>query len=70
VLVAGVDGPTRATGALVRIPRGEQRRVEVRFRLPGALETLLIEPSGRVPPISWDARGERFQDTRPHLVEL
>ena len=70
LLVAGVDGPTKVAGSLVRIPRGETREVEVRFRLPAPLETLVVEPSGRVPPISWDADGELFDDTTPHLIEL
>ncbi len=70
VLVAGVDGPTKVTGVSVRLPRGDRLRVEASFRLPGELATLLIESSGRVPPIHWDALGERFDDTRPHLVEL
>jgi hypothetical protein len=70
VLVAGVDGATKATGSLVRVPRGESREVLVRFRLPAALESLLVEPSGRVPPISWDVAGDRFEDTARHLIEL
>lgn len=75
LLVAGTDGPTQAAGSLVRIPRGERREVEVRFQVPTGLENLVVEPSGRVPPIRWLVHGdgverERFEDTRPHDVQV
>jgi hypothetical protein len=29
-----------------------------------------VEPSARVPPIRWRYRGEQWEDTAPHRVEL
>ena len=69
VLVTGVDGRTNVVGALVRLLRGEERTVVVRFVLPGAFRSLRIEPSARVPAIIWRAEGQRWEDTAARHVD-
>ena len=69
-LVAGFDGPTKVSAAgYLRVPRGEQRRVTVVIRLPEALEGLRIEPSARIPPVTWHFGRKTWQDQSPERVE-
>ena len=71
VLVAGRDGPTNAVAAgPLRLKPGESSQVVVRFVLPQQLGRLVVEPSARIPPISWTYRGETWTDTERHTVEL
>jgi hypothetical protein len=67
--VAGADGPTRVIGAEARLAPGEERTLVVRFRLPGRHGALRIEPSARVPAISWDYKGARWTDVGSHVVQ-
>jgi hypothetical protein len=70
-LVDGIDGPTRASAVgYLEIPRGESRTVEVRFRLPAGFEALRVEPSARVPPITWHSGHTTWQDTQPRTQRV
>ena len=69
VVVNGVDGPTKVVGGFVRLLRGASVTVTVRFTLPDGASTLRVEPSARVPPISWRSLGERWSDTASHHLE-
>jgi hypothetical protein len=70
-LVDGVDGPTRAnaTGYL-ELARGEEATITIRFRLPAGFDKVVVEPSARVPPITWHAGNVRWQDTQPRTQRV
>jgi hypothetical protein len=70
-VVDGVDGPTRAnaTGYL-EIPRGEERTITVRFRLPAGFRDLVVEPSARFPAITWHSGRRTWQDTQPRTQRV
>jgi hypothetical protein len=71
LVVLGRDGPTKVVGAgPLRVPRAGSARVTVRFTLPAGLDRLVVEPSARVPPISWRSGNARWRDTAPHAVPL
>ncbi len=69
IAVSGIDGPTKVVGGFVRVLRGETRTATVRFTLPPGVSSLRIEPSARVPPIAWSARGQEWSDTAPYHLE-
>jgi hypothetical protein len=62
--VAGADGPTRVVGAVFTLSPGAQREMVVRFELPSRRRALRIEPSARIPPMSWAAGGHTWRDSR------
>jgi hypothetical protein len=66
--VAGADGPTRVIATEFQLPRGEERTIVVRFRLPGRHGALHVEPSAREPSVPWSFRAERWRDDRAHTV--
>jgi hypothetical protein len=66
--VSGADGPTRVIGTEFRLPRGEERTLVVRFRLPGRHGALRVESSAREPSVPWTFRGDRWRDDRAHTV--
>ena len=66
---AGVDGPTRVTGVELLLPAGEVREVVFRFRLPGTTGSLTVEPSARLPGISWRHRASSWQDNAPRVAK-
>jgi hypothetical protein len=71
LLVAGRDGPTKVVAAgPLRLEPGQRARVTVRFVLPEGLDRLVVEPSARIPPISWRYRATRWVDTARHTVDL
>jgi len=70
IAVTGVDGPTKVVGGFVRLGRGATATVTVRFSLPAGVEQLRVEPSARVPPIAWTARGQEWSDTAARDLEL
>jgi hypothetical protein len=71
VLVAGWDGPTKVVGAgSLRLQQGQSTTIAVRFAVPAALDHLVIEPSARVPAISWRYGRQRWDDLGPHSVDL
>jgi hypothetical protein len=66
--VGGRDGPSMVVGAWVEIPRGGTEELVVRFRLPPDDRVLRIEPSARIPAITWTAWNHTWEDTRPRYV--
>ncbi len=60
--VSGPDGPTRVVGFQLSLGRGDERSVELVFRLPGTDGQVRVEPSARVPPISWTSGRTRWDD--------
>jgi hypothetical protein len=70
-VVDGIDGPTRASASgYLEVPRGETRTVTVSFRLPAGFEHLEIEPSARVPAITWHSGHTTWQDTQPRTQRV
>ncbi len=68
-LVAGVDGPTKVSAAgYLDIPAKTERNITVRFQLPPGYSSLEIEPSARIPPITWHFGNTTWQDLRPDRV--
>ena len=63
VLVAnGPDGPTQVRSIDIRVPPGETRTYVARFRLPEGVDSLLVEPSARVPGMQWTSGAEEWSD--------
>ena len=61
--VVGADGPTRVVGFELDLARGESRTLVLRFRLPADVRELVVEPSARVPAISWHYGSEDWKDS-------
>lgn len=68
VAVAGRDGLTNVIGGEVRVPRGAEKKVAVRFRLPRAHGHVTIGPSARIGPVSWSAFGVPFTDVESRTL--
>jgi uncharacterized protein DUF4012 len=60
--VYGTDGPTFVVAGQFIIPRGRERTIVVRFRVLGRHASVLIEPSARVPGVTWTFRGKVWAD--------
>lgn len=60
--VVGADGPSQVMGFQFELPRGGERTVVARFRLPPRSTILRVEPSARVPPIAWSSGPASWQD--------
>ncbi len=65
--VAGPDGPTRVIGTEVLLASGQSRTLVVRFSLPGRHGWLRLEPSARIPPLTWLVPGRQLDDGRINL---
>lgn len=64
----GVDGPSQVIAFQFELPRGDERTVVARFRLPASSTTLRVEPSARVPPIAWRSGPASWRDTSPKIL--
>ena len=60
--VAGTDGPTRVVGLQLRVDHQTSRTAVVRFTLPGDRGSVRVEPSARVPAITWTGPGGTWPD--------
>lgn len=68
--VAGGDGRTRVVGFQLDLPRGESRTAVLRFRLPHGAEHLVVEPSARVPAITWHYGSSTWQDSASRTAKF
>jgi hypothetical protein len=66
--VAGTDGPTRVVGLQLRVDHQTSRTAVVRFTLPGDRGSVRIEPSARVPAITWTGPGGTWPDGAPFTI--
>jgi hypothetical protein len=66
--VAGADGPTRVVGLQLRVDHQKSRIAVVRFTLPGDHGRVRVEPSARVPAITWTGPGGTWPDGAPFDV--
>lgn len=68
-LALGDDGPTRVVATRFELQPSTDVSFSVRFTLPSELRSLRIEPSGRVPAITWRGPdGQVFQDVLERLL--
>ena len=67
LVVDGPDGPTRVIGVEVQLARGEEVSITVTFDAPG--DELVVEPSARVPPISWRVGDLEWTDDQSEHVQ-
>jgi hypothetical protein len=61
--VAGADGATRVVGFQLELARGESRTYTLRFRLPEGADHLVVEPSARVPAVTWRYGSSTWEDS-------
>lgn len=54
---AGNDGPTRVLAVPVRVDRNQTKTVTFRFRIAAERAFFVVEPSARVPAVSWTGPG-------------
>ena len=66
--VQGSDGPGYVVGGLVKIPRGKEIDVTVRFRLSGSTGSIFVEPSARIPATSWAYQDATWTDRESRIV--
>lgn len=64
----GDDGTSQVIGTRFTVPRGQSRRVTVRFRLPREINGLAVQPSARVDPVEWVVEGSRYDDDAPFIA--
>lgn len=60
--VLGPDGPSQVLGLQFELPRQGRRTLVARFRLPAGEGSLRVEPSARVPGITWNSAGVAWVD--------
>jgi HAMP domain-containing protein len=66
--VAGQDGPTQVVAAPIELLAGGQTDVVVHFTLPGRHGEIDVQPSARIPPITYQVGHSGFTDAQPHVV--
>jgi hypothetical protein len=69
-VLVGPDGPMRAIGARLDIPRGGEATVDVSFSVPPGHERLILLPSGRAAPVSFEFPDVTVDDARRRTVRL
>jgi len=70
LLASGLDGPTKlAAAGYLRLTRGAEQTVTVRFLLPAGFESMLVESSARTPPMTWHFAGRSWTDEAPEHTE-
>lgn len=68
IVTEGPDGRAWVIAGLVEVPRGGSAEASVTFRLPADVDEMVVEPSARVPAVSWVAEGELWIDNSSHKV--
>jgi hypothetical protein len=68
LVAVGPDGPAKVLATEISLARGEQVDLVARFRLVGDIRELRVEPSARVPPVTWRYRGDRWEDRHTRQV--
>ena len=66
--VAGSDGPTRVVGFQLDLPAGETVTRVLRFTLPQHAGAMRVEPSARVPGITWRYGAEEWEDSESRVA--
>ncbi len=60
--ISGDDGPTRVLVGEVLIPAGQSTEVRVEFDLPADWTSIDVEPSARVPAVTWHLGDNQWKD--------
>lgn len=66
----GPDGTHSTIAAYVEVPRGARARYTLRAELHPATDRLRIEPSARVPAVSWTFRSDTWTDEQARTVRF
>jgi len=64
----GPDGPVQVIGDQYEIARGRDLSITLRFRLPHRARTMVIEPSARVPGLTWQVGPAAYTDDQAHVL--
>jgi hypothetical protein len=67
-VVDGPEGPTLLVGVNVDLLPGTTKQVVFHFSFPEPHGSLTVNPSARIPPVSWTVDGKAFSDKSPHTV--
>jgi hypothetical protein len=67
-VVDGQEGPTLLVGVNVDLLPGATKRVVFDFTFPEPHGSLTVNPSARIPPVTWTVNGKAFSDKSPHTV--
>lgn len=71
LITTGPDGPTRAVGVVVDVPRSEIRTVTVRFTLPADVAgALSLVPGARIPATQWQLPDGAFAEPDRETLDL
>jgi hypothetical protein len=65
---SGPDGPAQVWAVPVHLGAGTSTTVNVRFTMPGDHGRVKVEPSARVPAVSWSAPGASWQSDAGRVV--
>jgi len=68
-VVRASDGASEVVGSLVRLAAGGKRELRLRFVLPDADRSLVVEPSARLPAIQWQTGGLEWSDEASKVLE-
>jgi hypothetical protein len=70
VFLEGGDGPTVVVGGELDIARGATVTVTVTASLPPEVETLVLEPTARIPRTDWEVDGRSYDRDRRRSVAM
>lgn len=68
LISGGRDGPTQVVAVPLLVGPGQDATLKVHFRLPGERGSLTVQPSGRLPPMSWRVGDKRWVDDSSRQV--
>lgn len=66
----GRDGPTAVLVAPVQVRPGDTRELVARFRLPPRRRAVWVEPSARLPAVTWRVGAQTWSDERGRTASL
>lgn len=68
LVAAGADGDSRVVATYVRLARGQNRTLTVRFTLPAGARQLDVQPSARIPTEHWRFQDQEWEDSAARIV--
>jgi len=69
-VIEGPDGPTRVVAQQIRLDRGAQTEIVVRFSLPQERRRMIVEPSARYPAITYRWRDREWADLSARVLKF
>jgi hypothetical protein len=64
----GAEGPDWVLATPVDVKEGATQQIVVTFRLPAGPGSLTVVPSARLNPVSWQYRGNTYNDAAPFTL--